>query len=97
MSVYASIDAGEPAYLASNMGWGQFGSWADRLDAEQFAEVVHLREHGWNETAGLAEQLQAALTAKRPDRDTLGVVKSLLDILAGGGEVVTVNDGMSPA
>ena len=70
MSVYAALDTdldgGEQ--VGTNTGWGDFGRWVDGLDAGDYGQVVHLREHGWSQKlADLESQLADALSESPPD------------------------------
>lgn len=98
MSVYVSVDGGEPMFLSSNRGWGDFARWVDALSVQQSPEVAHLRQHGWEQDLGkLQEQLTAALTDDVPE-DVALVGKELLSVLAAHPDAgaVTVNSGMGP-
>lgn len=93
MSIYLTNDGGDPEFLASNLGWSEFGEWTDKLDHHKYGEVVTLWEHGWSqEVADLMKELKAASTKEKTDADTLAVVTSLIE-LADGAEVVTITDG----
>ena len=67
MGLYLQIDDGEPAMLASNRGWSDFGNWAETLDAETFYPVAHLWEHGYFEGLDILEvSLRAAIETIPP-------------------------------
>jgi hypothetical protein len=100
MSVYLSLDGGEPIMLASNKGWGDVGRWADGLDVDAYGEVVHLTENAWSqELPKLEKQLRAAVKASKPKPTVKSTLADLLSLLAnrGSAEVVTINNGTSPA
>lgn len=98
MSIYTTISAGAPAFLASNKGWGDFCAWARGLSAKEAPDLLHLVDFGWDEDLPLvAEQLRAGLEGSPPDRDTRAVADELLSLVAGadGGAVLTITDGLS--
>ncbi len=96
MSIYLSCDGNEPLFLASNLGWSEFGDWADKLDAEKYQQVVTLWEHGISqEVDDLQKQLKSAIADESPDANTADVATSLLE-LSVGAEVVSITDGMGP-
>jgi hypothetical protein len=99
--VYIATDGGDPAFVASNSGWGAFGTWLDALPGEANAELLHLWEHGWTEPAKAArDQLAAALTANPPDDpDVRATAAEVAGVLADAAEdaAVTVTGGLGPA
>lgn len=100
MSVYIAGGGGEPAFVASNTGWGAFGAWVDSLDPAPFNDLVHLREYGWSEPAkAVRDQLAAALKESPPAdpavRATAGEVAEALADLPDD-EAVVVSGGFSP-
>lgn len=97
MSIYAQFDDGEQKHLASNLGWSEFCQWAESLDSEQFPEVLHLSQHGWEqELESLIQQLEQS---PEPESENVGSTReSLIAILSGRGtaDVLLVTDGMGP-
>lgn len=97
MSVYYSLDGGEPNDLASNTGHGDLCRWIDTLDADA-PELAHLRHHGWSDDlAALEAELAAALLAQSPtSADTLRTARGLLSALRNRheAEVLTINNGI---
>ncbi len=89
--------------LATNSGWGEFGAWADALDATTFREVVCLWEHGYTRHVGvLVTQLDLALTRQPPTdptvRDTAeNLLKIAREAAAKGADDLSVTDGMGPS
>lgn len=95
MSYFLQVGIAEPAQIASNQGYGFWGDWAESLDEKQFGQIIHLYDHGWcQEPAQLKQQLADAVEAKGPDADTLDVIRSILDLLDGPAEVVTITNGI---
>lgn len=96
MSVYATLDGGEPAMLASNTGYGDFCRWADSLPAGANGEIAHLRHFGWEQDLpALADQVHAALRSAPPGKDVADVALALLAIIDGSAdaEVLTITTG----
>lgn len=97
MPLYLNTDAGDQLPLATNAGWGQLGSWLHSLDADDFADLIHLFEHGWSEPAkNVRDQLKAALESPPGDADTAHTAKQLLDTLSKlpDDAALAVSDGM---
>lgn len=97
MSVYASLDGGEPTQVASNLGWSEFCDWVDGLDVDGADAVVHLREYAWSDDlAAMYSQLTDSLKADKPDADVESVATTILDMIDDTADdgVLTINDGM---
>lgn len=91
MSVYISVNSAEPSFLASNEGWREFSS-AVPDDAE---ELAILTEYGWSQEP---DKLRQELSSFRSDNtDVQATATELLESIPDGAEVVTVNNGLSPA
>lgn len=99
MSMYLSDGEAEPAFVASNTGWGDFGRWVDTLDPATYPDLVHLREHGWAEpAAAVRDQLDAAAKAnKSDDPNVIAVVKDVTAALAEFADdaAVVASDGLT--
>lgn len=98
MSVYLSLDSGEPEMLASNKGWSDFCGWADELENDE-AELIHLCDHGWSQDLpALEKAVTVGLKSAPPsDRNVIKTAHLLQELLndRGVAEVCTVNSGMS--
>lgn len=92
MSIYAQAEKNQ-AQISSNLGWSQFGAWADKLSIEKYPAVVALWEHGaWEDTAALVEQLTAARKNEAPIPDVAGIIDELIEFVRGE-EFVLITDG----
>lgn len=100
MSVYLSLDSGEPEMLASNKGWSDACEWADGLDTDDEAELIHLCDYGWSQNLDtLVKCIESGLHAAPPEDKTVSqTMAALQQLLAsrGDAEVCTVNNGMGP-
>lgn len=98
MSYYLQSDGQLGQQIASNVGWGDFGRWADTLG--DYPEVAHFVDAGWSdEPALLLSQLVRAEKSNRPpNADTASVVGDVVDAIrsAGAKVVVSVTDGLGP-
>jgi hypothetical protein len=94
VSIYCTLDGGEPMFLASNTGWGDFVRW---LDTHHMPAPAHLAEYGWSEDLDdLEAELPDRLEGAPPTIAATG--EALLEILSGRGEatVLTITDGLGP-
>lgn len=97
MSIYYSMDGGEPDDLASNTGWGDLCRWVDALD--DAPELKHLTVYGWSQDLpAVAENLRSALSGN-VEASVKSTAENLLGILRGCGhdEVMTINNGIVAA
>lgn len=95
MSVYLAADGGEPAFVASNTGWGELSRWVESL-GDTAPNLRHLCEHGWEEPAGaLAVELEALTPPD--DEDVAGTLAELKAAVADAQEdaALTVTGGQS--
>jgi hypothetical protein len=98
MSVYLTIDGGEPGDFASNKGWADACRWIDSLPVADAGQLIHLREYGWCQRAGLlARQAAAALDRHPPTDATVAATARALIDSARGAEVVTITTGVGAA
>lgn len=98
MSYYLDFDGEQVAQIASNTGWGDFCRWTEGLDADDYAEVVHLAAYSWCQNLDdLSAQLAAAADAKPPEDTVASTVQMILETLAerGDAETCNVSDGLS--
>lgn len=95
MSIYATIGEQEPAFFASLQGWKELTGWADGIDADKYAEVVHVAEHGFvNNIAALSEQLRNAVVDDPPSEDVTATINELLDVLEGESGELIISSGI---
>lgn len=95
MSLYTTDGTAEPAFFASNTGYGDFVSWASELPADDFGEVLHLTDYGWSDDIKtLRKQLALAVKEHGPEKDVRRVAVSLFNQLSG--DCVVITDGLSP-
>lgn len=96
MSIYYSLDGGEPNELASNSGYADVCHWIDSLSG--FPEIAHLRAHGWEQDLPKLEaQLKQALADSPPPKpDVLSTATELLAAVVNrdDAEVITINNGI---
>ena len=97
MSIYAVINESEPEFFSSNQGWSDIISWADKLDADKFSEVVHVAEHGYTEQIPeLLSQLREAVTVENPGESVMATLNELGDLIADEKGVLLITDGTGP-
>ena len=99
MSVYAQFgEDGPQDQMASNLGWAEFTGWVDGLDYEDYAELVHLCDHGWCQRLGeLEAELKAVAANAAPGDPNVGkTLAALAECVNNRGkeEVFCVTDGM---
>jgi hypothetical protein len=71
--------------LSTNSAWSNFGKWADKLDAVEYRQIVHLWEHGYvRDVPAFAKQLAAALKKKAPKAKSAR--RTIEDLLAAANE-----------
>lgn len=99
MSIFANLDTGAQVQAGSNSGWGDFTRWIDTLDANDYAELVHLVEHGWcQDLPALTKQLGKAVESAKPDADAanIGRAVAMLASSGTGDGVMVISNGMTP-
>lgn len=99
MSYFLQIGAtGGPTQIASNGGYGNWGRWIDKLDAEKYPAAIHLYEYGWcQDLADLESQLDKAVKDESPPADVADIVESMVELLKGreaDASCCTVTDGI---
>lgn len=99
MSYYLNIDGEQVGQLASNSGWGDFGRWAESLDADNHGEVALLYRNGGSDTLDTLEtELRDAMKTSPPEAgDTRATAESLLKMILdrpAGTETISVSDGL---
>ena len=84
MSVFLTNDEDPGDQVASNRGWGDFGTWVESLDAGAFPKLSALREHGCAEpVSALRKELAKALKKFPPtDASALAVARAVAEALA---------------
>ena len=95
MSYEATLDTDKTIQIASNTGWFNVCDWME--DLEEYPEIAHLVEHGWNEPASdVADELEDALVSDPPDDDVIKTVQGLIDFIRGGDGDATlvISNGM---
>mgnify|MGYP003648726163 FL=1 len=82
MSRYAQFDEdGNQYQIASNLGWSEFGTWVESLDAKKYPALIELWNAGSTEDiVGLTNQLESALQDSAPSAN----VESSADLLLSG-------------
>jgi hypothetical protein len=94
MSIYYSIDSGEPIFLCSNNGWAEA---CRALRESSLESLIHLADYGWWE--GLDEfrsDLVGVIDESEGDtKTTLFQLLTAVDELPDDS-VVTINEGFSP-
>lgn len=96
MSIYISIDGGEPNFLASNNGWASFSKALGKFKTTGDS-LTHLIEHGWWEGVDeLRTELKTVVDQLKGDVRRTGV--SFYNSLRGvqDDSVITVNEGFGP-
>ena len=98
MSVYLASSEDPGDQVASNTGWGDFGTWVETLDAAAYPDLCHLWDHGWAEPASaVRDQLAAARHATPPADPTVAATCALVAVTLGDFEAdypVVVSNGM---
>ncbi len=97
MSFEAVLDTDEAVQVASNTGWFDATDWFETLDMDDYPEIAHLNEHGWNEpSAKVADELDAALESEPPDDDVADTVRGLVKFIRAGDPdaVLVITQGM---
>jgi hypothetical protein len=100
MSIYAQFDNGEQRQFASNKGWSDVIAWGESLSVDQFPEIAHLCDHGYEQQLyALEAQLSTAVAASPPPEDVVATINNLLDALAlrGDADALFITDGMTSA
>ncbi len=68
MSYEIMTEDKEATSVATNTGWSDFCEWGESLDLENYFEVHHLVEHGWEkDLKELAEEIDEGLEEFPPD------------------------------
>ncbi len=97
MSFEAILDTDQAIQVASNTGWFDCTDWFESLDMDEYPEIAHLNEYGWNEPSGeVADELEAALESDPPDDDVVDTVKGLVKFIRAGDSdaVLVISQGM---
>ncbi len=98
MSYEIMTEDQEGTAVATNTGWSDFCEWAETLDLENYFEVRHLAEHGFEkDLKELAEEIDEGLEEFPPD--VKGVEDTARGIIAfinenPDAEMVMVTNGV---
>ncbi len=97
MSYEATLDTDKTIQIASNTGWFNASDWMEDL-GDEYPEIAHLVEHGWNEPASdVADELEDALANDPPDDDDVAkTVQGLIEFARSGEHDATlvISNGM---
>jgi hypothetical protein len=98
MSIYASFDEkGATTQIATNLGWTQFGNWADSLKETEFPLVRKMwLDAECLDLPGLRKELDQALKKGVVDADAVDVAHAIIYAIdaAGKADFLLVTNGM---
>lgn len=95
MSIYATINEGEPEFFSSSAGWTNVDSWAEKLDESKYPNLIHLVEHGYTEKIeSMIDEMDAAIKELTPDESVQKTLVELSAICIGETGIVLISNGI---
>jgi hypothetical protein len=98
MSYDITNEHGDGDQVATTTGWNEFCDWVDGLDIDDYLEVKHLAQHGWErDLPDLKDQLVKARQEAKPDPDVDSIVFGIIKFIATHpSEIIMISNGQEP-